>query len=299
MRDTRLLADIGALVAVAEAGSFTEGGRSIGLTPSGASRAVSRLERRIGARLLDRTTRSLRLTDAGDRLHTLARPHLAGLEEAAASASNAARAVSGRLRVAVNPIVLHHLLAPHLPRLSDRHPDLRVEFVQGETGDLTSSGIDLALRFGPQPSSAMSSMQLLETRVLTVASPGYIARHGRPESPDALHAHACLHYLDPWSRRPFAWEFRRAAAVRPVVVDGLYTFSDVGSLVAATCAGSGVAQLLELSCEALIASGDLVELFPDWPGETFPLHAVRPTRRLAPAAVEAFLAFCREVSSLR
>mgnify|MGYP003335145518 FL=1 len=79
MRDTRLLADIGTLVAVVEAGSFSGGARSLGLTPSGASRAVARLEGRIGARLLDRTTRSLRLTEAGQRLHTLARPHLAGL----------------------------------------------------------------------------------------------------------------------------------------------------------------------------------------------------------------------------
>ena len=295
MRDTRLLADIGTLVAVVEAGSFSGGARSLGLTPSGASRAVARLEGRIGARLLDRTTRSLRLTEAGQRLHTLARPHLAGLEEAATIASGVAQVVSGRVRVAINSIVLRHLIAPALPTLSDRHPGLHVEFVVGDAGDLTRSGIDLALRFGPQPSSAMASRHLLDTRVLTVAAPGYVARHGRPETPADLADHDCLHFVDPQRDRPFEWEFRRDGDTRSVAVTGRYTFVDVEAMVVAACASAGIAQVLALGTERLVADGTLIDLFPDWPGEVFPLYAVRPSRRLAPAAIEAFIAFCVEV----
>jgi DNA-binding transcriptional LysR family regulator len=299
MRETRLLADIAAMVAVAEAGSFTQGGRLLGLTPSGASRSVSRLEERIGTRLLDRTTRSLRLTDAGRKLHSLARPHLTGLEEAAAAAGGAAEKVSGRLRVAINPIVLRHILAPNLARLAALHPGLRLDLVAGETGDLTTSGIDLAIRFGPQPSSAMSSLHLLETRVLTVASPDYIKRYGHPATPDALGGHECLHYIDPQRSRPFDWEFRRDGTVVPVTVSGRYSFIDVDAMVAAACAGTGIAQVLALGTERLIADGVLLEVFPGWSGETFPLYAVRPSRRLAPAMVEAFQAFCEDICRSR
>lgn len=298
-RDTRLAADITVLVAVAEAGSFTQGGSVLGLTPSGASRAVSRLEGRIGVRLLDRTTRSLRLTAAGRRLHTLARPHLAGLEDAAAAAGDAAETVGGRLRVAINPIVLRHLLAPNLPLLAERYPAIALEMVAGEVGDLTTGGIDLAIRFGPQPPSTMSSLHLLDTRVLTVASPTYIARHGRPKTPDALPDHQCLHYVDPQRGRPFDWEFRRRDEVRPMTVTGRYSFIDIDAMIAAASAGTGIAQVLAIGTEVLIANGTLVDLFPDWPGETFPLYAIRPSRRLPSAAVAAFLDFCAGVCKAR
>ena len=294
-RDTRLAADITVLVAVAEAGSFTRGGGLLGLTPSGASRAVSRLEERIGVRLLDRTTRSLRLTSAGRRLNTLARPHLAGLEDAAVAAGDAAETVGGRLRVAINPIILRHLLAPSLALLAERYPAIELQMVAGEAGDLTTGGIDLAIRFGPQPPSTMSSLHLLDTRVLTVASPTYIGRYGRPETPAALTTHQCLHYVDPQRGRPFEWEFRRAHEVNPVTVSGCYSFIDVDAMIAAACAGVGIAQVLAIGTEALVANGTLVDLFPDWPGETFPLYAIRPSRRLPSAAVEAFLNFCSSI----
>ncbi|MBB3175135.1 DNA-binding transcriptional LysR family regulator [Endobacter medicaginis] len=297
MRDLALLSDIGVLVAVAEHGSLTRGGAAVGLTPSGASRAIARLESRIGARLLERTTRALHLTDAGDRLHTAARPHLAGLADAASAATDTAATISGTLRVAINPIVLRHLLAPNLPRLAFRHPGLRLDLLPGETGDLTTAGLDLAIRFGPQPASSMSSRHLLDTRVLTVAAPSYLARHGRPATPDDLTRHPCLHYIDPQRGRAFDWEFHRGTEIRPVRVDGLYVFTDPAAMTEACLAGAGVAQLLALGTEHLLADGALVELFPDWPGETFPLLAVRPSRRLPPAAVEAFLAFCIDICS--
>ena len=296
-RDARLMTDIGTLVAVIDAGSFTAGGRRLGLTPSGASRSVSRLEQRIGVRLLYRTTRSLRLTEAGRRLHALAAPHLVGLEEAAAAAGHAAEAIAGRLRVAVNPIVLRHLLAPNLPLLADRHPGIALDLVGGETGDLTSGGIDLAIRFGPQPPSSMSSLHLLDTRVLTVAAPSYLARHGRPPNPPALAGHHCLHYLDPHRGRPYDWEFHRGHGreVLPVSVAGRYVFTDVDAMLAAACAGAGIAQILALGAAPLIAGGALIDLFPDWPGETFALYAIRPSRRLPSAAVQAFLGFCADL----
>ena len=134
-----------------------------------------------------------------------------------------------------------------------------------------------------------------ETRVLTVAAPSYIKTRGRPKSPEALAAHDCIQYIDLQLGRPFEWEFRRAEKMLPVNTVGRLTLADVDTMIAACVAGAGIAQVLALSVEPLVANGALVYLFPDWPGETFPLFAIRPSRRLPPAKVEAFLDFCTEV----
>lgn len=295
--DGRLLAGVSVLASVVESGSFTRAGEILGLSPSGVSRSVSRLEERIGVRLLDRSTRSLRLTSEGERLYELAAPHLLGIEEAATLASGAVGQVRGTLRASVNPIFARNVLAPCLPEFARRYPGLQLTLIQHpDAGGLISDGIDVAIRFGPQPGSAMSSRRLLETRVLTVASPGYLAAHGRPGMPVDLEQHECLDFIDPQRGRPFEWEFRRPSETIPVKTKGRFTFTDVDTMVTACLAGTGIAQVLAFGVERHLADGSLVELFPDWPDETFPLYAVRPSRRLAPAKTEAFLTFCVEIS---
>jgi DNA-binding transcriptional LysR family regulator len=294
--DGRLLSGMSVLAAVVESGSFTRAGEVLGLSASGVSRSVARLEERLGVRLLDRTTRTLHLTSDGARLYEHAAPHLEGIEEAANLVSGAAATVRGSLRVSLNPIFARHVLAPKLPLLTERYPELDLTVLQhSDAGDLVAGGIDVAVRFGPQVASTMSSRLLLETRVLTVASPSYLARHGRPTLPQQLADHDCIQYIDPQRGKPFPWVFQRGMEVLTVETTGRLTMMDIDTMVQACVAGVGVAQLLELGVEPLVRSGVLVELFPDWPGETFPLYAIRPTRRLAPAAVEAFLEFCREI----
>lgn len=295
--DGRLLAGMSVLAAVVERGSFIRAADVLGLSASGVSRAVARLERRIGVRLLDRTTRSLSLTSEGARLYELAAPHLEGIEAAANLASGTAGSVRGLLRASVNPIFSRHVLAPRLPEFVARFPDLTTIVVQQpDAGDLVAEGIDVAIRFGPQPPSSLSSRLLLRTRVLTVAAPAYLERHGRPSAPAALAGHDCIQFLDPQRRRPFAWEFLRDGETLPVATKGSLTFADINTMIAACVSGAGVAQVLALGVEGLLKTGALVELFPDWPGETFPLHAVRPSRRLSPAKVEAFLDFCEAIA---
>ncbi|WP_250626268.1 LysR family transcriptional regulator [Pinirhizobacter soli] len=294
--DGRLLSGMSVLAAVVEAGSFSRAGEVLGLSASGVSRSVARLEERLGVRLLNRTTRTLHLTDEGTRLYERAAPHLEGIEEAANFATGAAVTVRGALRVSLNPIFARFVLAPKLPLLRERYPGLELTILQHpDVGDLVAEGIDVAVRFGPQPASTMSSRLLLETRVLTVASPAYIARHGRPKTPSKLAEHDCIQYIDPRRGKPFPWEFQRGNEVLPVETKGHLTLTDVDTMVQACVAGAGIAQLLYLGIEPLISSGELIELFPTWPGETFPLYIMRPSRRLAPAAVEAFSEFCREI----
>lgn len=294
--DGRLLAEMSVLAAVVETGSFTRAAEVLGLSASGVSRSVARLEAKIGVRLLERTTRALRLTGEGTRLYELAAPHLSGIEEAADAVAGAAATVRGVLRASLNPLFVRYVLAPRLPEFLARYPELELKMVPvPDAADLVAEGVDVAVRFGPQPASSMSSRLLLHTRVLTVAAPVYLKRHGRPGTPQDLAGHECLQYVNPQDGRVFDWEFHRGKEVLVVETRGRLTLADGDALVRACVAGAGVAQILALGFEDLVASGALVELFPDWPGETFPLYAVRPSRRLPPAAVEAFLDFCTAI----
>jgi DNA-binding transcriptional LysR family regulator len=294
--DGRLLAEMSVLAAVVETGSFTRAAEVLGLSASGVSRSVARLEAKIGVRLLERTTRALRLTGEGTRLYELAAPHLSGIEEAADAVAGAAAQVRGMLRVSLNPLFVRYVLAPRLPEFLARYPELEIRMIPvPDAADLVAEGVDVAVRFGPQPASSMSSRLLLNTRVLTVAAPDYLKRHGRPKVPQDLARHECLQYINPQDGRVFDWEFHRGKEVLVVETRGRLTLTDGDALVRACVAGAGVAQMLALGFESLITGGALVDLFPDWPDEKFPLYAVRPSRRLPPAAVEAFLDFCSEI----
>ena len=188
--DGRLLSGLSVLAAVVEAGSFSRAGEVLGLSASGVSRSIDRLEERLGVRLLNRTTRTMNLTNEGRALYERASPHLEGIEVAASYVSGAAIAVRGSLWVSVNPIFARYILAPKLPLLRERHPELELTVVQQpDVGDLVTEGIDVAVRFGPQLPSTISSKLLFQTRVLTVASPAYLKRHGRPEHPEELVTH--------------------------------------------------------------------------------------------------------------
>ncbi|MDR3537917.1 MAG: LysR family transcriptional regulator [Acetobacteraceae bacterium] len=293
--DGRLLSGVSVLAAVVEAGSFVAAAEALGLSASGVSRAIGRLETRVGIRLLDRTTRSLHLTDEGRRFYQQVAPLLEGIEEAAMQASGSATAVRGRLRVNVDPFFSRLVLAPHLADFLARYPDLEIELItRDEMGDLVADGIDIAVRFGPQPASSLIARRLLETRILTVATPLYIARHGRPKTPEDLVQHACIQFRDPRTGRPFEWEFHTRRKVVPVATKGNLTLSDVGTMLGACLAGAGIAQVMALGVQDFLDRGQLIDLFPDWPDETFPLYAVYPSRRHPPAKVRAFIDFCIE-----
>lgn len=295
--DGRLISGVSVLAAVIDAGSFVKAADRLGLSPSGVSRAVSRLESRIGIRLLDRTTRSLGLTTEGAQFYADVLPHLEGIAEAAATATGSAKQVRGRLRVNVDSYFSGLILAPHLPVFCRKYPELEIElYTRDSIGDLISDGIDLALRFGPQPNSSMVARKLLETRILTVASPAYLKRNGRPETPDELVNHACLQFRNPLTGLPFMWEFHRGRKVVSIPTRGPLLLTDVNTMLASCLAGVGIAQVMALGVQPLLASRQLIELFPEWPDEVFPLYVVYPSRRNPAAKVRAFLDFCLEMS---
>jgi DNA-binding transcriptional LysR family regulator len=294
--DSKLLSGLTVLIAVVEAGAIARAAEALGLSPSGVSRALSRLEQRVGARLLARTTRSLSLTDEGRRFYEQVGPHLAGIEEAAIATSGSANKVLGRLRVNIDPYFARIVLSAHLAAFLTRYPEVSVELIMRDAvGDLVADGFDLALRFGEPPVGSFVARKLIETRVLTVASPAYIKTHGRPRHPKEVEACDCIDFYDAANARPYDWEVRRRKEVIPLRVKGRLLVSDSGTLIGACEAGAGIAQILELGCQHLLENGRLVELFPEWSDERFPLYAIYPSRLHRAAKVRVFIEFCMEV----
>ena len=294
--DERILNGLGVLAAVTEAGSFARAGEALGLTPSGVSRAIARLEERVGVRLFDRTTRSVTLTEEGRRFHAQLLPLLDAIEEVAADVAGASARVRGRLRVSVDPWFSRMVLAPKLPLFLSRHPELALEQTVSNHREEMMAGVDVAVRFGAADASSLIARKLLETPVATYASPQYLARRGTPKTPQQLASHDVLLFRDPQTGRPFPWEFSRNGKTFTVDLVGRFTTDDPSTAVAACLAGGGVFQGLTLGLSSWVESGELVVILGGWSNEVYPLYAYHPSRNLPPAKVRAFLDFIQEIA---
>lgn len=291
-----LVGNLDLFAAVIATGSFVAGGERVGLTQSGASRAIARLEQQVGVRLFDRNARAVTLTDEGRRFHAQVAPLVAALAEAIDGAADAANRVRGRLRINVDVFFARYVLAPRLPAFLAQYPELELDVVvRDHTAvlDLIAHGFDAAVRFGEVQPASVVVRKLLQTRILTCASPAYLARHGRPRQPrDLATGHECIQFTDPLTGRPYEWEFHRGRErIRNVPVRGRLLLNDFATALGACLAGHGIAQLMEIGIGDLLESGELVELFPRWHDELFPLHVIHPSRHLPPAKVRAFLDF--------
>ncbi|WEY41504.1 LysR family transcriptional regulator [Paraburkholderia sp. SUR17] len=296
----KLSGGISVFAAVVDAGTFAAASEVLGMSPPGVSRAIARLEKKLKIRLFNRTTRSVSLTEEGRRFYEQVMPHLAGLEEAAAAAAGGASAVRGKLRVNLDPVFYRIILGQRLDEFMDAHPELEIEFIARDSlGDLVMDGFDLALRFGEPRTSTLIARKLLDSGIVTVAAPSYLARWGCPAKPEELESghHRCLEFRNPQTGKPFPWEFHRRRKRILVDTRGRLTVNDPGALLNACLAGSGIAQMLLLGAEHLIAEGRLVNLFPEWTDERYPFYAYYPSRHHLPAKTRAFLDFVIELTS--
>jgi len=298
--DARLLSGLEVLAAVVSAKSFVRAGDAVGLTQSGVSRAIARLEERVGVRLIDRTSRAVELTDEGRRFYAQVMPLYSGIEEVVNEAAGTSSFPRGRLRVNADSAVARLLLVPRMEAFLRAHPEVSVELVvRDESPDLVAEGFDVAVRCGEPEPSAVVARRLLDTRILTCAAPAYLAQHGRPKHPRELgdKRHQFILFRDPTTGRPFPWEFHRRGRVLRVAVSGRFTVNDLASALAVCTDGFGIAQFLELGVKDLLRSKALVELFPDWAEERYPVYMLYPSRHLPPAKLRAFTNFL--ISSTR
>lgn len=290
--DGRLLSGIGVMSAVVESGAFSRAGEILGLSQSGVSRAIARLEDRIGVRLFHRTARAISLTEEGRRFFEEVRPLLTGIEDAASVAAGAASLVRGRLRINSDAGFGQFVLAPNLHKLLSIYPELEVELaIRERPGDLVADGFDLAIRFGEPEPSSLIGRKILETRVLTCAAPSYLDRAGTPKHPRDLANHECIQYREPLTHRHYRWVLQGPKGEIEVATRGRLTVTDAGALLAACVAGHGIAQPLELHARRHLDTGRLVQLLPRWAKERFPLFLYLPTRKLPSAKTRAFLNF--------
>jgi DNA-binding transcriptional LysR family regulator len=171
-----------------------------------------------------------------------------------------------------------------------------VELTTSNYREEMMTGVDVAVRFGPPDAASLISRKLLETPVLTLAAPAYLEQHGAPLTPHDLAHHEALLFRDPQTGRPFPWEFHNGRDVIEVNVSGRVVTDDPSAAVAACVAGQGIFQGLALGIGPWLASGQLVQVLPEWSEERYPLHAYHPSRHLPPAKVRAFLDFVQEIA---
>jgi DNA-binding transcriptional LysR family regulator len=292
--DSRLFSGLPVLAAVLESGSFVRAGEALGLTQSGVSRAIQRLEEQLGIRLFERTSKTMRLTGDGKRFSEEALPLLQRMEEVAESTASASQKVRGQLRVNVDATVARLFLAPRLGSFLEQYPEVQLDLaVRDGIGDMVAEGFDAAIRFGEPEPSALIARRLLQARILTCAAPSYLDRRGHPRTPRELEtkAHECLLFRDPATGRPFPWEFHQGRKRLIVSVTGRLVVNDAMTQLEACMAGVGVAQIMHLGKESLLQSGKLINLFPAWSDELFPLYVYHPSRHFVPAKLRVFTEF--------
>jgi DNA-binding transcriptional LysR family regulator len=252
-------------VEVVHQGSFAGAARALDMDPSAVTRAVAAIESALGARLLQRTTRSVALTEAGAGYLERVRPLLEELERAGEELQSSAGQVRGTVRVTASVAYGQTVLVPLLPALHAEHPQLEIDLVLSDAVvDLVAQRIDVALRLGPAVDSSLVGLQLAPVRPRVVASPAYVKRHGRPRVPQDLAQCDCLRFPLPGYRTQ--WSFRERgndhAAVQTVAVRGWLVMSTALALHRAALDGLGPALLSDWLVGDDIAAGRLVDLFP-------------------------------------
>jgi DNA-binding transcriptional LysR family regulator len=254
-----------AFVAIAERRSFAKAAEHLGVARSTLSQTLRALEERLGFRLLNRTTRSVSLTEAGERLLTRVRPALSELTAATEELDGFNQGPAGLLRIVVQPPVAHFLMGPLLSRFLAVYPGIRLDIsVVKMPSDIVSDGFDAGIRFGEQVERDMIAMRVMgEARFVVVASPAYLARCSSPRSPRDLQEHNCIRNRLP-NGAIFGWEFQKKGRRVLAKVEGTLIVDDIDLSIQAVLGGVGLAYLLYDYIGPEVENGRLVALLEDW-----------------------------------
>jgi DNA-binding transcriptional LysR family regulator len=298
------------LTVLGDLGSYTAAARRLGVSKAAMSQRISELEHAAGVPLVRRTTRSVRLTDAGVQLAEASRGAFAQIERGFESVRNLADAPRGLIRVTAPVALGRQHVVPLLPAFLRAHPQVRVELqLSDHLASMAQEGFDLAIRHCERPPETHVAWPLTRTESWLLASPDYLAQAGTPTRPSELAAHPCLHYPRPGE--PAIWRFRPPVAARAinrtgtdghdaaevaVAVSGPLSANNSEALREAALAGLGIALLPDFSAQAALRAGQLVRVLVEWQalgafGEH--LWAIRPYSALVPSSVQALVAHLR------
>lgn len=281
------LTSMRAFVRVVDLSGFAAAARSLGMSPAMVTKHVAHLERRLRVSLLTRTTRRVSPTEAGARYHARCVEVLRAVDEADGVAGRQAEAPSGTLRVTAPSELGDRHVAPLVAPLLASWPELSIDLrFTNRVIDLVEEGIDVAIRVAPRLDTALAGRQLATSRMLPVASPDYLRRHGTPKRPQDLRRHVALRFALGSYR---SWPFVRGGVT--VAVEPEVRLESISSeaLRRAACDGAGIALLPTFVAGDDLAAGTLVPLLTDWHAGVLGVHAVYPQRRYHPARLRVFI----------
>jgi DNA-binding transcriptional LysR family regulator len=293
MRGTQF-AELSAFVSVAEQQSFTRAAKQLGISTATLSQSIKSLEERLGVRLLNRTTRSVGVTEVGERLLARLRPVLDDYEAALDSINAFRDRPCGVVRLTVPPPAAEFVLAPLLSRFLREYPDVTMEIsVDAGLTDIVAHRFDAGIRPGQRVERDMIALRLADLPYTLAASPEYLARKGVPQKPEDLRAHNCIRFRFP-SGAFAPWRFQKKGKRLDVAVEGSATLDDSDLAARLAADGVGIVYTLEAYAAPYLKSGQLKPLLQDWlmPPEQFFLYY--PSRRQNPGPLQALIEFLKQ-----
>jgi DNA-binding transcriptional LysR family regulator len=287
-------AEMTAFVRAVDTGGFSAAARELALTPSALSKLVTRLEDRLGARLLHRTTRRLQLTPEGEAFYARARRILAAMDEAEAEVAQAGASPRGLLRLHCGSAFGLHQLAAATPGFLARYPGVELDItISDQPPEQLEESFDLAIRIGPLDESSIVARRICNLERVICAAPAYLERAGTPRTPDDLQAHNCLWITSlPALRR---WPFDTNDGIRVVHISGNVVANNAETVLQLAVAGVGITRLTDLIVGEALQRGELVPILTDWHHvEPVPLYATYPGGRHLAPKVRAMVDFLVE-----
>ncbi|KAB0893429.1 LysR family transcriptional regulator [Cronobacter sakazakii] len=291
-----LLPDIAVFVQVVESGSFSAAARKLGSTPSSVSRSVSRLERELGCKLLVRTTRKLRLSEAGSGVFQRAVSMMDAARDVMARGGTASQSPQGRVTLGVPKAVGRFVIHPLMEEFLTRYPQVDICLrLEDRYMDLIDDEVDLALRITDSPSPGLYGKPLMPIEHLLCATPDYLARHGTPETPQALRHHSCISLGE--TAADARWKFRRDGKSVVVQTHGRYAANHTGVRLDAVKRHLGIGSLPRFTASDALAAGEIVQVLPEWEfisSYSGRLWLLWSTSRHMPAKIRAFIDYLTE-----
>jgi len=289
------LADLTAFMAVADQLSFRAAAARLGVTPSALSHTMRLLEERLGVRLMNRTTRSVSLTDAGSRLLGRLRPAMVQIEDALDDLNLERDRPFGRLRVSASHLAAVTVIAPVWGRFLSTYPEVHLEVSVDEVPvDLVARGFDAGIGIRDHAAADMIAVQVMgPMKVTVVGAPAYFARRRPPRTPDDLARHICVEYRRPADGTEFVWPFERQGKTRRISVNGQVMVNNIDLAIRAAADGLGIAYTIEALAELFLRSGQLVRVLEDWSPCLKGLFLYYPGQRQVPAALRALIDMIR------
>jgi LysR family transcriptional regulator for bpeEF and oprC len=281
---------------VVELGGFTKAGDSLQLSKTTVSDLVQGLEKHLGVRLLQRTTRRVTVTPDGAAFYERCAHILVDLDEAEASVMQARVTVKGRLRVDMPGALARLFVIPQLPSFLSRYPDLRLELGMGlRPVDLLEEGVDCVVRFGEQPDSSLVARRVGTMSSICVASPAYLREHGIPRNPEDLPTHRCVNYVSNRTGRILDWEFAQDGRKVQLTLDGVLAVNDHDAYLVAGLMSFGIVKVADYVARPYLESGQLTQVLTDWTAEQYPILVMYPKSRQLSAKVRLFVDWVSEL----